>query len=476
MEEVLLQGEQVTDLVEFSYDLIAQIDQVRILLGVQRLGRVCGEVVDSVLQQGLCACLRIVSECDVTRLGGELRASVLAHVGFHKRINQVIQFGSQSIGRNVTSVPPGLPVIDFDLIAQGEQDVDHLCGHLFEPQKRKYPLQDKMQQQTYIHHGVPYTTSKPVKQYRKMKKVVAVDSRDRIFASGAKNANGDVLPLANDYTVQFPEPLKNVYSVRLLEAEIPTSFHAFNSEGYGGNPCSGGVNAYGLISFSSNGTVYTATLTNGTFAVAGYAAFKDAVIAALNAATDGTGTAFTGTFTGTVSTTNGRLTLSCTVPYTLLMSSLDYVLETNSHWGLGYFLGFQKRDQVADLASGSYVLQSQYPMILNPYPHLFMELEFINKGDELSIENNRSGDVNNFFAKIPLTEQTMGRLTYFYNSSVYDAKTILTPPMNKLQTLHVSFHFHDRIRPNFNNAEHSFLLEFELLDSNFDEYSSLEVA
>ena len=318
--------------------------------------------------------------------------------------------------------------------------------------------------------------SKPVKQYRKVKKVVAIDSRDRVFAGGATNELGDVLPLANDYTVQLPEPLKNVYSVRLLEAEIPTSFHAFNSERYGGNPCAGGVNAYGLISFDSGGTVYTALLTNGTFAVAGLTAFKDAVVTALNAATDATGTAFTGTFTGSVTVTNGILSLSCDQAFTLLMSSLDYVLPNNSHWGLGYFLGFQKRDQVAAAVDAKFILIGQYPMITNPYPYIFMELEFINKSDELSIENNRSGDVNNFFAKIPLTEQTIGRLTYFFDSSVYDTKTIMTPPLNKLQTLHVSFHFHDRVRPNFNNAEHSFLLEFELLDSNFDEYSSLEIA
>jgi hypothetical protein len=333
-----------------------------------------------------------------------------------------------------------------------------------------------MEQQTYMHRGVSVTPSKPVKQYRKMKKVVAIDSRDRVFSGGATNAAGDVLPLANNYTVQLPEPLKNVYSVRLLEAEIPTSFHAFNSEGYGGDPCSGGVNAYGLISFSSSGTVYTAVLTNGTFAIAGLSAFSAAVVAALNAAVDSSGNTFAGTFTGTVTSTNGRLTLTCDQPFTLLMSSLDYVLDTNSHWGLGYFMGFQKRDQVAESVAPDYVLQGQYPMITNPYPYIFMELEFINKGDELSIENNRSGDVNNFFAKIPLTEQTVGRLTYFFDSAVYDTKTVLTPPLNKLQTLHVSFHFHDRVRPNFNNAEHSFLLEFELLDSNFDEYSSLEVA
>lgn len=333
-----------------------------------------------------------------------------------------------------------------------------------------------MEQHAYIHRGVPAFPSKPVKQYRKVKKVVAVDSRDRIFSGGAVNPSGDILPLASDYTVQLPEPLKNVYSVRLLEAEIPTSFHAFNSEGYGGDPCSGGLNAYGLISFSSNNVVYTAVLTNGTYAVAGLSAFKDAIVAALNASRSEAGVLFPGTFTGTVSTTNGRLTLSSTVPFTLLMSSLDYVLATNSHWGLGYFMGFQKKNQTASLVSGNYVLQGQYPMNTNPYPYIFMDLEFINKGDELSVENNRSGDVNNFFAKIPLTEQTVGRLTYFYNSSTYDAKTIMTPPLNKLQTLHVGFHFHDRVRPNFNNAEHSFLLEFELLDSNFDEYSSLEVA
>jgi hypothetical protein len=352
--------------------------------------------------------------------------------------------------------------------------MDHLCRHLFEEQKRKYRPQNNMN--PYIHHGVPHMPSKPVKQYRKVKKVVAIDSRDRVFAGGATNELGDVLPLANDYTVQLPEPLKNVYSVRLLEAEIPTSFHAFNSERYGGNPCAGGVNAYGLISFDSGGTVYTALLTNGTFAVAGLTAFKDAVVTALNAATDATGTAFTGTFTGSVTVTNGILSLSCDQAFTLLMSSLDYVLPNNSHWGLGYFLGFQKRDQVAAAVDAKFVLIGQYPMITNPYPYIFMELEFINKSDELSIENNRSGDVNNFFAKIPLTEQTIGRLTYFFDSSVYDTKTIMTPPLNKLQTLHVSFHFHDRVRPNFNNAEHSFLLEFELLDSNFDEYSSLEIA
>ena len=325
------------------------------------------------------------------------------------------------------------------------------------------------------HNGVPHMPSRPVKTYRKVKKTVAFDSRDRVFTN-TTNSNGDALPLNNEYVIQMPEALKQVYSVRLKEAEIPLSFYMFNSQNVAINCDTVGMNYNGLMTIDFNGTLYTVRIPDGSYT--SLTTFAAAVQTGLNQAQDSTGTTIPGApFTVTGSLTTGKLTITAgATPFTLLFSSTNYVLTSNTDWGLGYYMGFQKTDQVAVDVGGVYTLISDYPAIFLPYTYVFMELEFINKADETSFNNQRSGNKDSIFAKIPLTQTVIGGYTFHYDLATYETRSVLNPPMNKLQNIHVKFRFHDGTVPNFNNMEHSFLLEFELLDSNFDEFSSLETS
>ena len=55
------------------------------------------------------------------------------------------------------------------------------------------------------------------KVYRKVKKTVLIDSRDR-----------NPLSTQSKYTVTLPKTLENVYSVTLKSAEIPFSWYVFS--------------------------------------------------------------------------------------------------------------------------------------------------------------------------------------------------------------------------------------------------------
>ena len=366
-----------------------------------------------------------------------------------------------------------------------------------------------MERPVSYHNGVPWSPSKPGRAYRRFKKVVLVDSRDRIFPSIANpsssltlpgsgtpkvvtNQYGDLMPLNNDYYVQLPNPYKNVYGVRLLTAEIPTSFYVFNSQTPSGtdlslNPASAnyykncvGGNPNGILYIDYNGTVYTVVLPNGNYSLTDASSplaagtLQAALKTALDAATGGT-------FTVTIDPNTQKITITETggVAFTLLFAydSNNYVLPSNTFWGLGYLLGFQKTDIASSDPGGSGIqsVVGSYPVQVNPYNYILMELDFINKMDETSLENQRGGSTDSVYAKIPLDGNSFSYVFFSTNAS-YDVRSVMTPPLNKLQTLHVKFRHHDGTLINFNNVEHSFTLELELLDTNFDEWSSLETS
>lgn len=356
------------------------------------------------------------------------------------------------------------------------------------------------------HNGVPWSPSKPGKAYRRFKKVVLVDSRDRIFPSIANpspsfaisapgtpkvvtNQYGDLMPLNNDYYVQLPNPYKNVYGVRLLTAEIPTSFYVFNSvspdkTALSLNPASAnyykncvGANPNGIlwIKYSTDDPVQV-TLPNGNYSLTDAASplatgtLQAALVSALNSATSGSG----GAFSVTINPNTQKITIAETnnVSFSLLFAydSNNYVLPSNTFWGLGYLLGLQKVNTTSAVS-----VTGSYPIQVNPYNYILMELDFINKMDESSLENQRGGSTDSVYAKIPLNGNSFSYV-FFSTNSNYDVRSVMTPPLNKLQTIHVKFRHHDGTLVNFNNVDHSFTLELELLDTNFDEWSSLETS
>jgi hypothetical protein len=144
------------------------------------------------------------------------------------------------------------------------------------------------------------------------------------------------------------------------------------------------------------------------------------------------------------------------------------VQNTSTWWGLGYFLGFNRK-----VYASSTDVTSDFSAQLNAYNYLLLELEFINKQDETPVDSRLSGRVDGCFAKVPITGNS-GDVIFFREHCCPLNRSVLSPPLGQLRTLQIKWRDHNGRLIEFNNADHSFTLEFELLDNNFDEYSSLD--
>ena len=128
--------------------------------------------------------------------------------------------------------------------------------------------------------------------------------------------------------------------------------------------------------------------------------------------------------------------------------------------------------------------------------YIMMSLEGLNKIDETATGAQRSGLVDNAFAKISnpnFTKAATGTdLTIFYNDKVDEENvTRYTPALGRLDRLHVQFYYHPstvvptattnapQTNPNyapitFGANNHTLTFEIETLDNGFTDFSSFE--
>jgi hypothetical protein len=126
--------------------------------------------------------------------------------------------------------------------------------------------------------------------------------------------------------------------------------------------------------------------------------------------------------------------------------------------------------------------------------YILMGLEGLNKIDETSYSANRSGLVDNSFAKISNPNITSGATnntyTIFYNDKVDEENvTRYTPAIGRLDRLHVTLKYHPGVASatlgdvtgqvinapiTFGTSENSFTIEIEYMDNSFSDFSSFE--
>lgn len=128
--------------------------------------------------------------------------------------------------------------------------------------------------------------------------------------------------------------------------------------------------------------------------------------------------------------------------------------------------------------------------------YILMSIEGLNKIDETATGAQRSGLVDNAFAKISnpnFTKAATGvDLTIFYNDKVDEENvTVYTPPIGRLDRFHITLRYHPstviptastntpQTNPNFapitfGTSENSFTFEIEYLDNVFEDVSSFE--
>ena len=128
--------------------------------------------------------------------------------------------------------------------------------------------------------------------------------------------------------------------------------------------------------------------------------------------------------------------------------------------------------------------------------YLLMSIEGLNKIDETATGAQRSGLVDNAFAKISNPNITVGSTnnthTIYYNDKVDEENiTQYTPPIGRLDRFHITLYYHPstvvptagtnapQTNPNFapitfGTSQNSFTFEIEYLDNVFEQPSTFE--
>ncbi len=135
-------------------------------------------------------------------------------------------------------------------------------------------------------------------------------------------------------------------------------------------------------------------------------------------------------------------------------------------------MGFDKKVYASSNTNPSFI-ESDFAVNVNPDNYILMELDFINKEDETAIDSRLSGRVDGCFAKLPINGNS-GDVIFFRELCCPLNRSVMNPVIGQLRTLNIKWRFHDGRLVDFHNLDHSFTLEFELLENGFDEYSSLD--
>jgi hypothetical protein len=128
--------------------------------------------------------------------------------------------------------------------------------------------------------------------------------------------------------------------------------------------------------------------------------------------------------------------------------------------------------------------------------YVLLSIEGLDKIDETATGAQRSGLVDNAFARISnpnFTKAATGvDLTIYYNDNVDEENIVnYTPPIGRLDRMHIQLRYHPNTvvptagtnnpatSPNyapitFGTSNHSFTFEIEYLENGFDDFSSFE--
>jgi hypothetical protein len=329
------------------------------------------------------------------------------------------------------------------------------------------------------HNGVPYNSSTPKKVWRKVRKTIIIDSRDRQQTTTSSPGS---------YTVVLPAVYQNVYSITLRSYEVPLTYNMFAA-------CQSNT-TFNMTWTPTGGSAQTSNVTipDGNYTSA---SLPLAITYAMqsNAGFTTAGSSAPSNLNAYWNSTTGKLGIYSTLSTDAIALTFNPSQSPNcgqgqnfpatTGWGLGYYMGYYPTSYTSSLSNVTVTtnnVTSNYTgvngsFIMNPSPdtYVVMELAGLNKIDETGLDGRVAGRIDGCFAKIPVTVN-QGEYMYFIDTSGPSPlnQRIYNPPIARLDRLTVRWRRHDGRTLDFNGGEHSFTLEIETLDNNFDEYSSLE--
>ena len=144
-----------------------------------------------------------------------------------------------------------------------------------------------------LHNGVPYHPSTPKKVWRKVRKTICVDSRDREIAPDSHPGS---------YTVTLPTVYQNIYAVTLRSIEIPFSFYTFTACGRNTS-----------MNVTYNGSTKTITIPDGNYSgsllASTVASLLNAELAPVN----------TTPFSASYNTATGKISIASNLVFSLVL-------------------------------------------------------------------------------------------------------------------------------------------------------------
>ncbi len=298
------------------------------------------------------------------------------------------------------------------------------------------------------YNGVGYRPSTPKKVWRKIRKCIQIDSRDRQQVANSHSG---------DYTVTLPAVYTGIYSIGVRSYEIPNTVYAISS-----------CRNNNTFTFN-DGSDHALAIPDGNYDATSLAAALQVAIRTIDGVFSVTLSPVSNKYVFTTATGDFSLTFATTAATGSANCGSTNPIGYASDWGLGYYVGFD----VGTATSATNSLTATYVPRAPAFRYLDLDLEQLNKIDSTAIDNKKSGRIDGTFTKIQMNVP-VGSVAFYEDTSVPPVNThIYNPPVAKLGQLHVRFREHDGRIVNFNGAEHSFTLEIETLDSSFDEYSGM---
>jgi hypothetical protein len=262
------------------------------------------------------------------------------------------------------------------------------------------------------------------------KEYVLIDSRDRDL---------DLYHDPGEYIVQLPETLRQVASLTLIGAEIPSSFFVFTSAR---------KNTSLIVTYQNK--TREITIDDGNYGFSNMiATLKDKMNEAFEI------TSYEG-----FNVIINSLTLFLTIqgPKLTPESPRDdfsiTIVTGDREWPLSYYLGFGRGNMTLESSQG--ILTGSNVCSLNPELYVCVEVSGANQILESSVLNE-GGTMGQCAALIPLNVDSFQYM--FFDKPI--VPNVIQPPIAKMSSLHIKFRFHDGTPIDFNGVNHALTFEIQ---------------
>lgn len=349
------------------------------------------------------------------------------------------------------------------------------------------------------------------------RKLIAIHSNDRDISKWSNS---------NNFEVELPENLQNVYSLRLINASIPNNIYTF-SNNYQNTKFIFRVNPDILTNTLENnllqsqynlGRTYTVEINSGYYQIDELQnelenKLNKIVTSTLYDICNNLTTSYSyDKFRVKIDNTSHKITIinvrdnfildfNVKVEYSDVQCNQKTVWPQYSNWGLPYNLGFNKdmytsKNVTPNLAfsydntvytpsSDNASNNVKYVESINcidifTHDSIYMEVDKYNSMNEIipysqntssMFNNDYSGRTNSAFAKIPLVSQPFTQL-HDSNGSSLNNITFFKVPIPTIRKLKFKFRFHDGTLVDFKNMPFSFVIEAnQLIDEQHRHFS-----